>query len=208
MPPPERYSHNPLERGRETFLADCRAFYLVDEAVPLAEDHAEVEELQVQHEEDAVGQDVADVKDQVEHVRLAAVAGKFKFKSINGEFVYFLLEHHEEGGGVAGEEDDEEGDPVERLPLDLLVVLLPQLQLPVRLGQPEEDLSEAAIVLHHIFFSVSVADEYHFTLLLYYTNEHAHVPFFTCGFQDAGLGTVGSLLLLNLRNKFRKANRA
>ena len=32
---------------------------------------------------------------------------------------------------------------------------------------------------------------------------------FTCGFQDAGLGTVGSLLnLLLLTNEFRKANRA
>ena len=119
--------------------------YLVDESVPLAEDHAEVEELQVQREEDAVGQDVADVKDQVEHVRLAAMAGKFKLKSINGELVYFLLEHHEEGGGVAGEEDDEEGDPVERLPLDLLVVLLPQLQLPVSLGEAKKDLGEAEI---------------------------------------------------------------
>ena len=32
---------------------------------------------------------------------------------------------------------------------------------------------------------------------------------FTCGYQDAGLGSVGSLLLLNLlTNEFRKANRA
>ena len=44
---------------------------------------------------------------------------------------------------MGGEEDDEEGDPVERLALDLLVVLLPQLQLTVRLGQAEQDLGEA-----------------------------------------------------------------
>ena len=61
------------------------------------------------------------------------------------------LEHEEEGDGVCGEEDDEEGDPVERLPLDLLVVLLPQLQLPVRLRQPEEDLGEAGIALRFNF---------------------------------------------------------
>ena len=66
-------------------------------------------------------------------------------------FVYVLLEHDEEGGGVAGEEDDEEGDPVERLPLDLLVVLLPQLQLTVGLGQAEEDLGEAGIALRFNF---------------------------------------------------------
>ena len=47
---------------------------------------------------------------------------------------------------MSGEEDDEEGDPVERLPLDLLVVLLSQLKLTVRLGQPEEDLGETGIV--------------------------------------------------------------
>ena len=71
-------------------------------------------------------------------------------------FVHFLLEHDEEGGGVAGEEDDEEGDPVERLPLDLLVVLLPQLELPVRLRQPEEDLGEAGIV--RAIFKVNTVD--------------------------------------------------
>ena len=108
-------------------------------------------------------QDVADVEDQVEHVGLAAMrlrAGKFKFLLSNGFvvclFVHFLLEHDEEGGGVAGEEDDEEGDPVERLPLDLLVVLLPQLQLPVRLRQPEEDLGEAGIV--RAIFKVNTVD--------------------------------------------------
>ena len=53
------------------------------------------------------------------------------------------LEHEEECESVGGEEDDEEGDPVERLALDLLVVLLPQLQLTVRLGQAEQDLGEA-----------------------------------------------------------------
>ena len=47
---------------------------------------------------------------------------------------------------MGGEEDDEEGDPVERLALDLLVVLLPKLQLTVRLGQAEEDLGEAEIM--------------------------------------------------------------
>ena len=56
------------------------------------------------------------------------------------------LEHEEECESVGGEEDDEEGDPVERLALDLLVVLLPQLQLTVRLGQAEEDLGEAEIM--------------------------------------------------------------
>ena len=55
--------------------------YLVDEPVPLAEDHAEVEELQVQREEDAVRQDVADVEDQVEHAGLAARGGKIQIQS-------------------------------------------------------------------------------------------------------------------------------
>ena len=53
---------------------------------------------------------------------------------------------------MSGEEDDEEGDPVERLPLDLLVVLLPQLQLPVRLGQAEEDLGEAEFSKRQHFY--------------------------------------------------------
>ena len=90
-------------------------------------------------------QDVAHVEDQVEHVGLAAKNGGKIQIFVVLLFVYFLLEHDEEGGRVAGEEDDEEGDPVERLPLDLLVVLLPQLQLPVRLGEAEEDLGEAEI---------------------------------------------------------------
>ena len=47
---------------------------------------------------------------------------------------------------MSAEEDDEEGDPVEGLPLDLLVVLFPQLQLTVGLGQTEEDLGEAFCV--------------------------------------------------------------
>ena len=46
--------------------------YFVDEAVPLAENHAEVEELQVKRVEDTVRKDVADVEHQVHHVSLAA----------------------------------------------------------------------------------------------------------------------------------------
>ena len=45
--------------------------YFVDEAVPLAENHAEVEELQVKRVEDTVRKDVADVEHQVHHVSLA-----------------------------------------------------------------------------------------------------------------------------------------
>ena len=70
-------------------------------------------------------------------------AGKFKFNVINFLVYFSSLEHEEECERVGGEEDDEEGDPVERLALDLLVVLLPQLQLTVRLGQAEQDLGEA-----------------------------------------------------------------
>ena len=76
------------------------------------------------------------------------MAGQFKLNAFLNQFHVNSpsLEHEEERERVGGEEDDEEGDPVERLALDLLVVLLPKLQLTVRLGQAEEDLGEAEIM--------------------------------------------------------------
>ena len=101
-------------------------------------------------------QDVADVEDQVEHVGLAAYGGTIQIECFCNQFHVNSpsLEHEEERERVGGEEDDEEGDPVERLALDLLVVLLPQLQLTVRLGQAEQDLGEAVFMQVTTFLKV------------------------------------------------------